>query len=629
MHPDQGTWGIRDELVNRDFMRTPGIVVGPDESTAFDKWWKERLRHGLILPTRKPGEDMLLPRARCLDARSIDFQAAKSWVKDCETHHGDICGGEQQDIEGLRVIDCRTKTVVPAPSKCEYAALSYFRGETGATISHDLLTWDAVSSLFRDTITAAIRLGYDFVWIDRYCAPQVQVGEEERATRHIDEVYTQAHLVMVGACSDDTSIGLPGMETNARQQSASATIGNSTIVATRLISPDSANGSKWYQEGFGFEECLSADRRLIFTDHGLMYQCQGSSSWECSATETFDISLGCSQLRAFKTSSTVFPAIRSVDKYPKIAWELLERLTRKSQGSPLERKIAFSGILHKLSSLSEEFDHVAGLPVYQRPVEMPVASGMVVIVPPKIRQRQAERLASSLVWEAYDSADRQTGYPSWSWTGSTGVIECEDYNIRNLDLEMSFELEKGGRLPIDEYFLQRAESRPHLGKGLHITGPTTFIKLEAPIVNNGRYISVTSFERNDSLEFRHGLRAMEQWDEDMKPGRYLALILGASQATRTSWLTYHLLLLKERDGYYERGFPLEVKDADLNNRVPEGTWAKWMVESKEVLGLERVPWPYAEFPADFGFEQGAREDWEKVFLIAKHLRVETRKIFLR
>lgn len=97
-------------------------------------------------------------------------------------------------------------------------------------------------------------------------------------------------------------------------------------------------------------------------------------------------------------------------------------------------------------------------------------------------------------------------------------------------------------------------------------------------------------------------------------------ILGASQATRISWLTYHLLVLKVKDGHYEDGFTMNVKDADLNNRVPGETWAKWMEGSNEVLGLERVPWLLAS---------SDREEWDKVFLIAKHLGVEKREILVR
>jgi hypothetical protein len=201
--------------------------------------------------------------------------------------------------------------------------------------------------------------------------------------------------------------------------------------------------------------------------------------------------------------------------------------------------------------------------------------------------------------------------------------------MRNLDLDISIETSPHGRISVEEYFSQPAASRPKVGKGLYFNGPVTFIELEAPHERNGWYIPVTSFQRNYSNETRHGLAAFKTWDSDMQPGRYLALILGASQATMSSWLTYHLLVLKEKDGYYERGFVLKIKDADLNNRVPEETWAEWMEDSSTVLGLDKVPWPYAEFPANFGFEKDKRDEWDKVFLIAKHLRVEKREVLVR
>lgn len=46
-------------------------------------------------------------------------------------------------------------------------------------------------------------------------------------------------------------------------------------------------------------------------------------------------------------------------------------------------------------------------------------------------------------------------------------------------------------------------------------------------------------------------------------------------------------------------------------------------------GGDSFPWMYADFPADFGFEKDARDDWNKIFLIAKHLKVENREVLLR
>ena len=627
--PDQATWAVRDEFLNWDFLRAPGIVVGPDEPAAFDLWWKERHEYGLVLPTRKAGEDTSLPRARCLDARSVDFDAAKSWIKACERLHSTTCGGVQQAIEGLKVIDCRTKRVVAAPATCQYVVLSYSRETNGIAEPEDLPEWDSIPALFRDALAATSELGFDYIWIDRYCALQEASDWKEGQWRHIDKVYSEAQLTIVAACADDTSIGLSGVGEHARQQSTLAVVGDSKLVAMYWRELDSVADSKWKTEGFGYEQCLLSRRRLTFTNQGLLFQCSGDDYIESYATEAFDMALGASELRASGNCPVVFSDLRFANQFPEMIWSLLKSYTKRTQPHQPDSLGAFNAILNKLTSISKEFDHIWAVPVYQRPVHMPVAEGMTSIAPPKVRQTYAERLASRLVWEATDASDRRHGFPTWSWASLTAVIESEDYNIRNLDLDMSIEAETGGKVLVDDLLSRPAEQRPKVGKGLYFDGPTTFIELEAPLVRNGWYIPVTSFERNDSIKVRSGLRAMKHWDKELVPGRYLTLILGASQATRTSWLTYHMLVLKEKDGYYERAFPLKVKDADLNNGVPEETWSGWMEESAEVLGLEKVPWIYEDFPADFGFEKSARDDWNKVFLIAKHLRIERREVLVR
>jgi hypothetical protein len=616
-HPNQTTWAVRDEFLDWDFLRTPGIVVAPDGSAEYEKWWSERPEHGFVLPTRRAGEDGNLPRARYLDAHSVDFEAARSWIKECENLHGDGCRGSHGAIEGLRVVDCRSRTVVPAPKDCQYVVLSYYRSASHAATSQVMPDWDAVPPLFRDCITAASDLGYDYVWIDQYCTPQYESNQKERQARHVDRVYSEADLVIIAACSDDTSAGLAGTETRARQPSVSATVGDVTLVAIHSKEMDSVFKSKWHTHGFGYERSLLAHRRLLYTEHGLLFQCNGESYKESYAVEAFDIPLGSPNLRAFTSTPIVFQDVRFADKFPDIVWQMLKTYTKKLQQDQDDESV-FTGILNRLASISEEFDHVWGLPVYQRPVQLPIASGIISVLQPKVTQTYSERLASSLVWEAADSS-----------SSSTGFISSEDYNIRNLDLGIAIETSPHGRIPLDDYFSQPAASRPKLGKGLYFNGPVTFIDLGAPHENNGWYIPVTSFERNYTIQIRHGLAAFKTWDPDMQPGRYLTLILGASQASMSSWLTYHLLVLKEKDGYYERGFVLKITDADLNNRVPKETWAEWMEDSSTVLGLDKVPWPYAEFPANFGFEKDKRDEWDKVFLIAKHLRVEKREVLVR
>lgn len=516
----------------------------------------------------------LYREARFLSPQFVDLGAAKSWIKTCEGLHGTLCIGVQQDTDGLRVIDCWTRRIVEAPANCQYAVLSYsreFRWPAGATVSEELP--DPILPLFQDALASTEWLGFDYLWIDTFCASREELVQREGHHRHIDKAFSGAQLTIVAACSDDASIGLSGVGTETCQQSMSATVGDSHLIAVYSTEAEAARESKWYKEESGYEECLLSRRRLLLTTKGLLFQCSGNNHVESYASEVIDTDLGSKEVKALINPKAVFSDIRFADKCPELIWNSLERYTKKAQLSRTDNLNTFKTILNKFASISTEFDHIWALPVYQRPVRMPVAERLEAVQPPKVRQTYAERLISSLVWEATDASDRRHDVPMWSWASSTSIIECEDYDVRNVDLDICFELVAGGKVPVDSYFSQPTGLRPEVSKGLYFNGPVTFVDLETPMLNNGMFIPVTLSERNDSIRLRHGLWAMNHWDEEMTPGRYLTLIPGASQATRTSWLTYHLLVVKEREGHYERRFLLQVKDADLNQRVPEETWA--------------------------------------------------------
>jgi hypothetical protein len=77
----------------------------------------------------------------------------------------------------------------------------------------------------------------------------------------------------------------------------------------------------------------------------------------------------------------------------------------------------------------EGFDHIWGVPVYQRLLIMPHNGDFISALPKKARLTYAEQLVSSLVWDE-DTAKRREGFPTWSWAGAKGVIEFDNYEIR-------------------------------------------------------------------------------------------------------------------------------------------------------------------------------------------------------
>jgi hypothetical protein len=81
----------------------------------------------------------------------------------CGCEHSHTCVPESQDrLRGLKVLDCLTKDVVPAPPGCRYVALSYvWGGRTGIDPAQ-------ISRTVADSCVVALELGYPFLWVDRY-----------------------------------------------------------------------------------------------------------------------------------------------------------------------------------------------------------------------------------------------------------------------------------------------------------------------------------------------------------------------------------------------------------------------------------------------------------------------------
>lgn len=635
MHDQHKSWGRKNADINWKTQRTPVIVVAPDQSADFEEWWAFRRAYGFVLPTRRRDEDPSIPRARYLDSHSVDFDVAKTWIRSCSEIHGDTCSSVGQSLSSLRVIDCCTKTVVLAPVNCHYVALSYVWGTNHVTAPRDLSNWSLVPTLIQDAVVATIELGYDFLWVDFYCIPQDDAVEMDRQIRNMNKIYSEAQATIIAACSESAATGLSGVSSNIRQRSMTATVGQNTLAAIYSKEAESVWKSKWNTRGWTYQEGELSRRRLMFTDSGLFFQCAGANEGESCASESLDVAFGTQGLRSTTNDPWVFSDTRSITKLPGMVWGCLRTYTEKTLSFDTDALNAFAGILSRFAETSETFDHIWGVPVYQKLLHHPTHDGgnIEFIRPYKVRQTYSEQLAASLLWrpaKANYYATYRADFPTWSWANDTGTITCPDDNIRNLDLDISIELENKEKMHTETFFSLPVEQRPKVGKGLYINAPTTYIHIETPVRDEGCVYSATSFERQDSLDLRHrGLLSLFRWGKDTKLGRHLAIILGASQNTMSQRLTYHLLVLQEKENHYERAFVLEVNDATLEQAVSEETWAGWKQEACEVLKLDKLPWIWANYPADLGITEEKREDWEKTFLIAKYLRVEQKVVLLR
>lgn len=136
------------------------------------------LRHGIVFMNGYKRDSVLVGihdlnshlsdfSPRLISPTSIDFTVLRGWLSHCEKEHMEACYGERDEkLPGFRVIDCRSRCVVEAPDRCEYAALSYVWGLASARHSSVLDT--SAPATIQDSITVVLALGIDYLWIDRY-----------------------------------------------------------------------------------------------------------------------------------------------------------------------------------------------------------------------------------------------------------------------------------------------------------------------------------------------------------------------------------------------------------------------------------------------------------------------------
>lgn len=98
----------------------------------------------------------------------VSFSRLKDLLNTCAEQHTD-CSLPRQDhaIPHLRVINCTTREVVNAPINCEYVALSYVWGSV-QSVNDDLASMQIVPLVIEQSIAVASKLGFKFLWVDRY-----------------------------------------------------------------------------------------------------------------------------------------------------------------------------------------------------------------------------------------------------------------------------------------------------------------------------------------------------------------------------------------------------------------------------------------------------------------------------
>ena len=110
--------------------------------------------------------------------QSISYDKINQWIHQCENHDRYKLALDEE-IRSLRVIACDTgvATVIDAPQSCPYVALSYVWGDSKeSSVTVDVLG-DDLPQTIKDSITVTRKLGFKYLWVDRYVSQAFHTRE--------------------------------------------------------------------------------------------------------------------------------------------------------------------------------------------------------------------------------------------------------------------------------------------------------------------------------------------------------------------------------------------------------------------------------------------------------------------
>jgi hypothetical protein len=433
---------------------------------------------GLLVPQSRGAESV-----RVVERDAIDFAVPRAWLQFCAHNHTKRCHLEPQpDVPNLRFIDCSTRSVVPAQGQ-PYVTLSYRWGVNDRGSSFHEILPASIPLTIEDAITATQRLGFRYLWVDRYCIDQQNEQEKQQQFAKMDVIYSGSEVTIIAAAGQDPAFGIPGVSTRPRQfRQARGKVGKYTLYSTSDNPMPSIEDSVWIRRGWTYQEALLSRRRLVFTEEQLYFECCGMYCFESlkhplEALHTTDI-------QHLKSKYVRDPNIRM---FPRAvgsnAWDILvliHEYTKKEFTNPMDILNAFLGILHRFEIGSFPVFHHWGIPLLPARRSSSKSSVAPSTWSPAIG------FVTGLSWTA-SKISRRPDFPSWSWTGWVGRCgwdtEEHKWMLRKFDpaVKVGIELSDGSIMDIGELedYKSKMPQPLQLSRAIHFEGWTTAVKVRA------------------------------------------------------------------------------------------------------------------------------------------------------
>ena len=339
----------------------------------------------------------------------IDLSVVKGWLEFCENNHKALCKqiSDPQMPEGFCVIDCLTRKIVPweiVAHTRHYVTLSYVWGDSENCATQMRGIPSPLPATIEDTFLLTKRLGYRYLWVDRYCIPQDNDVDKQKQIQNMHQIYQHSVLTVVAAAGDNPHFGLPGIGATPRKRQPCVKVGNKTLVFCPYARKEILN-SKWNSRGWTYQEGLLARRKLIFTASQTYFQCHGMHCLESILAPLEELHIHKNiRMRDMVEISRVFP-VRGLGKNLDDLNNRLNEYLKRSLKFEIDILDAFRGVLAAFENkFGRRIRSLCGIPLFI----------------PDLLGSELDALVLGLSWSTIahgQEPKRRTGFPSWTWAG--------------------------------------------------------------------------------------------------------------------------------------------------------------------------------------------------------------------
>ena len=230
-----------------------------------------------------------------VDSKLTSIERLSQWLDVCNQHHHGRCHSFTNCVRPrfpITVIDVQNWCLTTGPVE-RYLALSYVWGKMGLrfmSLDSNLTELHKKQSLWKHrgliakTILDAMHitkiLAERYLWVDSLCIVQDSEESKSQQIHQMDIIFAKAYLTLVDVDGRNADHGLPGTNEACPRNSAQRFINMLRNLPLSTVHPIWPAQSSWFSRGWTYQEMLLSRRMLLFSEHGLAWNCHFMSSSE-------------------------------------------------------------------------------------------------------------------------------------------------------------------------------------------------------------------------------------------------------------------------------------------------------------------------------------------------------------